>query len=345
MDNKAAGVVAGLTVLLGVAVLALGIGAGCELLPGGSSGERVRIVLELDRTQLPDTELSSSVDRTIQILQKRMREFGVRKANVVREGENRIVVEVPVRQGARPERIAQLIGQTARLEFRLVKQAVESRQVIEQLDSTLAARLPNLPDSVRAGCEGGANPLIDLLFDYPELSPSGGAMILEEAYPAALKLFSSIHVDSLLPSDTSIGFSTRPDIVGQGHPGRILYVMNRLPEITGEAISNAVMKLGLDGRRPGVPGVSVTMNPKGANLFRKATGANIGRNLAIVLDDRVLSAPVIRDRIPGGQAMITGAFSAEEASDLAVCLRAGAFPAPLRVIEAVPVRKATRGAR
>jgi len=81
------------------------------------------------------------------------------------------------------------------------------------------------------------------------------------------------------------------------------------------------------------PYVSITFNKKGGEIFSKVTGANVGRRLAIVLDGTVYSAPVIRERIPSGRAQITGNFSVNEASDLAIVLRAGALPAPVKVIE------------
>ncbi len=109
--------------------------------------------------------------------------------------------------------------------------------------------------------------------------------------------------------------------------------MTRRPEMVGSAIANAIMKFGLDPRSPNSPGVSFTLTTKGANTFRKVTGANVNRQLAIVLDNKVASAPVIRDRIPTGQGQITGRFTDAEAKDLAIVLRTGALPAPVRVVE------------
>jgi len=81
------------------------------------------------------------------------------------------------------------------------------------------------------------------------------------------------------------------------------------------------------------PYVSVELNSKGAAVFSDLTGENTGRRLAIVLDGTVYSAPVIREKIPSGKAQITGNFSVQEANDLAIVLRAGALPAPVKVIE------------
>jgi len=81
------------------------------------------------------------------------------------------------------------------------------------------------------------------------------------------------------------------------------------------------------------PYVSISFNNEGAAVFSKVTEDNVGKRLAIVLDDTVYSAPVIREKIPSGRAQITGSFSVQEASDLAIVLRAGALPAPIEIIE------------
>ncbi len=81
------------------------------------------------------------------------------------------------------------------------------------------------------------------------------------------------------------------------------------------------------------PQVGIEFNRKGATIFDRITGANVTKRLAIVLDKTVYSAPVIQDRIAGGKAIITGQFSLEEAKDLAIALRAGSLPAPVKIIE------------
>jgi SecD/SecF fusion protein len=101
--------------------------------------------------------------------------------------------------------------------------------------------------------------------------------------------------------------------------------------LTGEYIVNA--KTEFSARGFGEPYVSLAFNSKGAELFANLTAANVGKRLAIVLDGRVQSAPVIREAIPSGQAQISGNFSVEEANDLSVVLRAGALPAPVNVEE------------
>jgi len=99
--------------------------------------------------------------------------------------------------------------------------------------------------------------------------------------------------------------------------------------LTGEAISDAQVHFGNYGE----PYVGIAFNPRGARSFERLTGENVKKRMAIVLDGKVYSAPVIQEKISGGKASITGSFTPEEAADLAVVLRAGSLPAPVSVLE------------
>jgi preprotein translocase subunit SecD len=111
---------------------------------------------------------------------------------------------------------------------------------------------------------------------------------------------------------------------------KVPYLLYSQTLMTGEYITDARVRpgSGLEG-----PYVELTLNSSGARLFERITGENVGRLLAIILDDRVYSAPVIQDRISGGQAIITGNFQFKEARDLAIVLKAGALPAPVEILE------------
>ncbi len=104
--------------------------------------------------------------------------------------------------------------------------------------------------------------------------------------------------------------------------------------MTGDAIKTALVQIGGNFNEPYV---SVELNAHGSRVFDQVTRDNVGRQLAIVLDQVVQSAPVIQERISGGQAQITGSFSMEEATDLAIVLRAGALPAPVHIVQNVTV--------
>jgi len=115
-----------------------------------------------------------------------------------------------------------------------------------------------------------------------------------------------------------------------GAKRKVPYLLKRRTLLTGEYLTDARVQI---ESRFSEPYVSLTFDARGARLFERITGANIEKRLAIVLDNNVYSAPVIRDRIPGGRAQITGSFTMDEARDLAIVLRAGALPAPVKILE------------
>jgi preprotein translocase subunit SecD len=121
---------------------------------------------------------------------------------------------------------------------------------------------------------------------------------------------------------------------GKGEGGaageKVPYVLQSRTLMTGEYIADARVR---PSQQLQGPYVELILNSSGARLFEQITAANVKKRLAIVLDNRVYSAPVIQERISGGRASITGSFDIKEARDLAIILRAGALPAPVEVIE------------
>lgn len=111
-------------------------------------------------------------------------------------------------------------------------------------------------------------------------------------------------------------------------------VLKQTTLMTGEALKSAHVAF---NRQFNTPYVSLTLNARGARLFDRITQEHVGQQLAIVLDDIVQSAPVIRERIAGGTAQISGRFTAQEANDLAIVLRAGALPAPVDIVQNLTV--------
>ncbi len=109
----------------------------------------------------------------------------------------------------------------------------------------------------------------------------------------------------------------------------VFYVLEQAPVVTGEELTNAQPAFDQNGR----PAVNFNFNPSGARKFGDYTANNIGSPFAIVLDDEVISAPVIQSHIPGGSGIITGNFTVEESTQLAVLLRAGALPAKMVFLE------------
>lgn len=115
---------------------------------------------------------------------------------------------------------------------------------------------------------------------------------------------------------------------------KIPILLKKEAVLTGDLLSDA--KVSIDTRF-NEPYVSLSFNATGAKIFEEITGANIKKRLAIILDNTVYSAPVIQERISGGNAQITGNFTLEEAKDLSIVLRAGALPAPLKMLQNVTV--------
>jgi preprotein translocase subunit SecD len=115
-----------------------------------------------------------------------------------------------------------------------------------------------------------------------------------------------------------------------GATRRVPYLLKEKTLMTGDVIKDARVSLDSQFHEPYV---SMEFNDIGARLFEQITGSNVKKRLAIILDDNVYSAPVIQERIAGGRAQITGRFDMKEASDLAIVLRSGSLPAPVKIIE------------
>jgi len=118
-----------------------------------------------------------------------------------------------------------------------------------------------------------------------------------------------------------------------GREYRIPYLVKKRVMLTGDVLSDARVSIGQFND----PYVSITFDAKGGREFERITGDNVKKRMAVVLDNTIYSAPVIQERITGGHAQITGTFSMQEASDLAIVLRAGALPAPLKIIQDLTV--------
>ncbi len=130
-----------------------------------------------------------------------------------------------------------------------------------------------------------------------------------------------------IPPGDEILYQTKGEL---GSQKKIPFLLKRRSVLTGEYLTDARVMIDSQYNEPYV---SLSFDSRGARLFEQITGANIKKRLAIVLDNVINSAPVIQDKIAGGRAQITGRFTMEEARDLAIVLRAGALPAPVKIIE------------
>ena len=147
-------------------------------------------------------------------------------------------------------------------------------------------------------------------------------MVAEDADPQAA-------VKGNLPPGTQLLYERRPD-KATGKFTEIPLVVQEKTAMTGDLLSNAQVRI---DSRFNEPYVAIDFNAIGAKRFDQVTAASVGKRMAIVLDNTVYSAPVIRERISGGSAQISGSFTEQEATDLAIILRAGSLPAPVSILE------------
>jgi preprotein translocase subunit SecD len=230
----------------------------------GSSGQRSLEVQDggggLIRLTVPQAAITErirqSVEQSIQIIEKRVNELGTVEPLIQRQGIDRILVQVPGLQD--PTRLKEILGKTAKMDFRMVDTSIS-------------------PDQAQQG---------------------------------------------RLPQDSEVLLNTQPP--------KSPIVVKKQVLVSGGDLTDA--QPGFD-QRSGEPIVSFKFNTSGARKFAQATSENVGLPFAIILDNEVISAPVIREPITGGQGQISGGFTVQQANDLAILLRAGALPAPLTIIE------------
>jgi preprotein translocase subunit SecD len=159
-----------------------------------------------------------------------------------------------------------------------------------------------------------------LAMDLPQRVPKGKEEDVLKQFEGKLPEGDQILFEKVVEKDT-------------GRESRIPYLVKKRVMLTGDVLSDARVSIGQFNE----PYVSVTFDAKGAREFDRITGDNVKKRMAIVLDNTIYSAPVINERISGGRAQITGTFTTQEANDLAIVLRAGALPAPLKIIQDLTV--------
>jgi protein-export membrane protein SecD len=294
----------------------------------------VYLVYEVDLSKIPPKDRKGDeVDRAIEIIRNRIDQFGVAEPLIQKQGQNRIVVQLPGITD--PQRAKQLIGKTARLEFRLVKTRQELFQALAKVDQVVgqggAVKDSALADtSAVDSLIAGKNPFSGLF--QASQNDAGYVYCPAENLDRAKAYLARIQDPTrpaILPGGTILLWGERAFGSRTGNPGQYLYAVSAGSELTGEHVADAQVSFGLEPARPNSAGISLTFDKRGSAIFTRLTGNNVGRQLAIVLDNTVKSAPVIRDKIRGGRASITGIDTDVEAKDLGIVLRAGALPTDL----------------
>jgi len=282
-----------------------------------SSNDEIATFLKAQRT--------SALDRAIEIIRTRVDRYGVTEPSIVKQGNNRIVVELPGVEDK--ERVRSLLKGTARLEFRLAADAQEFRSfvnsVYEYYDSYQSDS-----DTADTAATNQFNPLEEVL--VPAQSPYLVGYAPADDTSRVMDLLTADAVSRFMPRSTTMMWSASP-LPGQG--GEDLYQLIGVRtqiELTGDVIEAATVQF---DPATNVPEVSMSMNSEGARKWGRITGANIGKPVAIVLDGYVFSYPNVQTKISNGRSSITGLDGVDEAEDLVNILLSGALPAPLEILE------------
>jgi len=283
----------------------------------------MHLVLEADTTgqDLSPDEVAKATDNAIKIIRERIDDLGVAEPNIQRVGRNRIQVQLP--GIAERERALELLGRTGELKFRLLADSIQTPQVLSDIDRFLAE------DSLE-------HPFSELLFI------AEGDYAVEKRNYRTLKALLE-RAKAAVPGDVEVLFGPEEKFSAENRTVTIrrVYVVKKRVTITGADIKGKEVKhgpyRGSDPHYEGTWQVEMGLKRSGQARFAQVTGDNIGRRLAIVLDDVVMSAPVIKSRIPPGATAVIQTSDrsprGDEAGDLATVIRHGALPVPLRVVQ------------
>ncbi len=210
--------------------------------------------------------------------------------------------------------------------------------IVRQGANEIVVQLPGVKDPKRAIKLIGQTAQLEFKMVDEDSGVDLGALIRKAREDGRLKAnYDASMLNKALKGQLPRGdkIYVKKDYDSQNKRMRISYILLKDKTLmSGDAIKTAHVRIGGTFNEPYV---SLVLTDRGAKIFERITGENVGKRLAIVLDGIVRSAPVIRERIAGGHAQISGSFTHEEAADLAIVLRAGALPAPVKIIQNITV--------
>lgn len=323
-----------------------------------TAANRGRISLEssdAEILEIIDTEVENAIERSFNILRTRIDRFGTSQPNIQRiQGTGRIQVELPGVDNQ--ERVRNLLQGVAKLQFWEVAEVNELGGSLDAINAAWVADNQNADtsdedtvstenmteeDSLRNALEkqlaeiDPMNPSNDVSPIYSLIQPNYGLAYQVRDTIIINRILKNPDYKSLLPRDIKLLWGVKP-FVPEGTDLEILELYAiRAPRgadqapLEGDVVTDARQVLDQTSR----PAVSMQMNAEGARKWRSLTGANIGRRIAVVLDDYVYTAPVVNGEIPTGQSEISGSFTLQEAQDLANILKSGSLPAPTQIVE------------
>lgn len=316
------------------------------------------------------TEAEDAIDRVLEILQNRIDQFGVAEPTIQKQGTQRIIVELAGVQNS--ERARALLESTALLEFYLVKDITTTNDFMIKVDQILkkdksiskaAKEIEPIADQEESDSSNDKAVSVSELFGADESSSKNDSaivdqnMFIERPFSSLLrnlgnsigvpeknvftvrKLIAKSEVRDRLASigaNFLFGHKAEEYVLNDGSVESMysLYLVDDQAELTGGVVEEAKANLGPQGTTSaGQPIVNLSMNSDGSRKWAIMTGSNVGRRVAIVLDNKVHMAPNIREKISGGGTLIEGFANIDEAKDIAIVLRAGALPAPVEIIE------------
>ncbi len=295
-------------------------------------------------TSYLEDESKKAIDRAIEIVGNRVDQYGVSEPSIQKLGGTRINVELP---GVSKEgEVRQLLQGTALLEFKLLKDPEVAYRVMEAIDRAIAGATIDTTDTTalaqRQDTTTIATPEGEMssaefakkhpFFTVALVNPQypGEALVADENREKVRRWLDREDVSRVIPNDVQFVWSAKPHMLEAGKKYYTLYPVKRTPDLTGGVITTARATLDPSFNQPVV---TMEMNSEGSREWARITGANVGKRIAIVLDDAVFSAPVVRGKITGGNSQIEGMESLDEARLLEIVLKAGALPAPVEIIE------------
>lgn len=313
-------------------------------------------------------ESEDAINRVLEILQNRIDQFGVAEPTIQKQGNQRIIVELAGVQDS--DRARSLLESTALLEFFIVKDITTTNELMVKIDQTLRGNKDissivkdDSADTKTSIEKDDGTVSVSELFgesstenntDSSSVTPS---IVAEQPFSSLLRnlgntigvpaknsyaLRKMLELPEVKEKLAAVGgkfvFSNKaqdyPTVDGDVESVYSLFLLEDQAELTGGVVEEAKANLGPQGTTSaGQPIVNLSMNSDGARKWSIVTGSNVGRQVAIVLDNKVHMAPNIREKISGGGTLIEGFANIDEAKDIAIVLRAGALPAPVDIIE------------
>jgi preprotein translocase subunit SecD len=283
--------------------------------------------LRLDPDQVEEVR-DYALRQGIETIRGRVDKLGVSEPTIIKKGTD-IIVELPGLKPADFERIKSIIGRTAQLEFKIVDDGpTDYMKKIAGLVPKRDAKAPLGPTDIDVRPEAWTEE--DSGKQHEDL------YLRSKSREALQKFVAGLTGENAVPSDHEIGYE---EIVGRGEEGEQTpdrywrtYYLHKRAALTGEYLANADQTWDQNTSRPEV---AFEFDHQGAAISERMTGDNIGRKMAIILDEKITSAPVIKSRIGARGRITLGSYGdpfqlQQEAKDLVAVLRSGALPAPLR---------------